>query len=93
MFYIYQHLSEFLKELTTKFLESKKRIRHNRLDLRQRFIVVHYVVEAEPEYAQHVDRQRDEEEEEEPVVPPPDAVVHPRAVVVERLWIHIYIRI
>jgi hypothetical protein len=32
-----------------------------------------------------VDGQRDEEHEEVAVVPAPDAVVHPRAVVVENL--------
>lgn len=62
-----------------------KRIRNNRLDLRERFIIVHYVVQAEPKYAQHVNGERYEEEEEEPVVPSSDTVVHPRTVVVKRL--------
>lgn len=64
-----------------------KRIRYNRLDLRERFVIVHDVVQAESEYAQHMNAERYKEEEEEPVVPPPDAVVHPRTVVVKRLEI------
>jgi hypothetical protein len=43
------------------------------------------VDEAEDEDGGHVDGQRDEEHEEVAVVPAPDAVVHPRAVVVENL--------
>lgn len=66
-------------------MANSKRIRHNRLNHRQGLVVVHDEVQTEPEDAQHVYGERDEEEEEEAVVAPPDAVVHPRAVVVERL--------
>lgn len=55
--------------------------------LSQSIFPVEHKDQAQDEYAQHVDGQRDEEEEEEAIVPSPDAVVHPRAVVVERLWV------
>lgn len=60
--------------------------RHDRFHLRQFvLLLLEDVDQREREDAQHVDRQRDQEEEEEPVVPPADAVVHPRAVVIECL--------
>lgn len=41
--------------------------------------------QAKAKHGHDVSRQRQEEEEEVSVVPPADAVVHPRAVVVEIL--------
>jgi hypothetical protein len=48
-------------------------------------LLVEDVNEAEDEDGRHVNRQRYEEHEEVPVVTPADAVVHPRAVVIENL--------
>ena len=55
--------------------------------LGERFLLVKDVYEAEDENGCHVNGQRDEEHEEVAVVAPPDAVVHPRAVMVEDLKI------
>jgi hypothetical protein len=59
--------------------------RHDRLSLAQLVSAVEHVQEGEGEYAQHVDRERDEEEEEESVVSATDAVGNPRAVMIECL--------
>lgn len=53
--------------------------------LAQTILVVQHEDQAQDEDAQHVQGERDEEEEEEPIVPAADAIVHPRAVMVERL--------
>lgn len=64
-----------------------RNLRNDSGHLAQPILAVEHKHQAEHEDAQHVQGQRDEEEEEEPVVPPADAVVHPRAVVVERLCV------
>lgn len=64
-------------------------IRHDGFHLRQFvLLLLEDVDQRERKDAQHVDRQRDQEEEEEPIVPPADAVVHPRAVVIEGLFFY-----
>ena len=53
--------------------------------LRERFFFVKHVNETEDKDGGHVHRQRDEEHEEVAVVPAADAVVYPRAMVIEDL--------
>ena len=53
--------------------------------LREIVPVVKHVDEAEDEDGSHVNGERDQEHEEVAVIPPADAVVHPRAVVIEDL--------
>lgn len=50
--------------------------------------VVENEEQAEPEHGHDVSRQRQQEQEEVAVVSPADAVVHPRAVMVELLQSH-----
>ena len=61
------------------------RIREDVVEREEPVPVVEHEDERQPKDAEHVQREREEEEEEVAVVTPPHAVVHPRAVVVERL--------
>lgn len=60
-------------------------LRHNTGHLAQSILSIQHKDQAQHEYAEHVQGQRDEEEEEEPIVPATNAIIYPRTVVVECL--------
>lgn len=62
-----------------------QRIRDARVDVSQLLLVLQYIEQTESEYAEHMKAQWEQEEKEEPVISSADAIIHPRAMMIERL--------